>query len=416
MSDFIYEDARHLGFDETRLARIKPFFDNYIEQNKLSGYGILIARGGKIAHQIFSGHAAFADMNDGSENFTPDMDSLFRIYSMTKPITSIALMQLYEQAKFQLYDPVHKFIPTFKNLEVFESGTAQNYTTRKPARDITIHDLLTHQSGLTYDFMFTHTVDAIYRNHRINGARSEKYNLIDFVDKVAEMPLLCDPGAGWNYSVSTDICGRLIEIISGQSLDDYFAEHIFTPLGMDDTSFTISEDKKNRLTHNYSRDPLSRKITLADSPTKTIYKEGREFLSGGGGLLSTMDNYYRFTEMLRQNGRVNDTSIIMPKTLKLMTSNHLPRNETLMEHASGAFSEVSYGGTGFGLGFSVIVNEAATTTVSSRGLYSWGGLASTFFWVDPTEDLVVIFMTQLMPSASYPVRPQLFQLVYGSLL
>lgn len=410
MDKFPHAPAHDFGFDTARLNYIEQFLQSYLDKERLPNWGLSILRSGNVIYENWQGKSAF------DVGFTPDRHSIYRIYSMTKPITSIGLMMLYEKGLFQLHDPVGKFISGFKKSNVFDQGTARDYTVRKADRPMTIHDLLTHQSGLTYDFMMETPVDAIYRNQKINGARSEQYNLQDFCDQVAELPLLFSPGEAWNYSVSTDVCGRLIEVISGQSLDDYFADQILAPLGMNDTMFTISDDRLNRLTNNYSRDPLSGKITLADSPERTIYRPGRKFLSGGGGLLSTMNDYARFCEFLRRGGELDGVRLLSPHTIKLMTSNHLPQNKTLMEHARGTFSEVSYGGTGFGLGFSVITNPAETPAVSFSGNYSWGGLASTFFWNDRQNDMSVIFLTQLMPSGAYPLRPQLQQLIYAALI
>lgn len=406
----IEQRPEDLGFDSRRLSRLEPFFDSYLSRKKVSGYGILVARSGKIVHLGMRGQSAFKG------GFALESDSIFRIYSMTKPITSVALMMLYEEGLVQLYDPVSKFIPSFSDLRVFAGGTAHDYTTREVEREMTVHDLLTHQSGLTYDFMLMHPVDALYRKARINGLRSEAFDLEEFVDALSKLPLVFSPGERWNYSVSTDVCGRLIEIISGQSLDDFLAGRIFKPLQMDDTFFTIPAEKLSRLTHNYMRDPDSGKINLSDSPTKTIYRPGRRFLSGGGGLLSTMPDYFKFCEMLHRGGFASDGEMLLsPKTLSMMTCNHLPNGETLVDRAHGSFSEMSYGGTGFGLGFGVITDPSQTSVVSSRGNYSWGGAASTYFWIDPEEQLTVIFMTQIMPSGSYPMRSQLQQLVYASL-
>jgi CubicO group peptidase (beta-lactamase class C family) len=409
MTDMIFEDAEKLGFDRQRLDAIPAFFDSYLEREKLSGISILVAREGKVAHLSHQGNSAF----DGG--FALNDEAIFRIYSMTKPVTSVALMMLVEQSKLTLQDPVSKFIPSLKDLRVFDQGTAQDYTTRKPAREMTVHDLLTHQSGLTYDFMMSHPVDALYRNSKDLGVRTEHLTLEQVVDQLADFPLVFDPGTQWNYSVSTDVVGRLVEIVSGQSLDAFFEDHIFKPLGMHDTSFTIADDKRHRLTHNYARSPITGKTSLADSPEKTLYAPGRTFLSGGGGLLSTVSDYHKFIDMLRLGGSTKSARILSRKTVAYMTSNHLPNNETLMDRASGSFSEVSYGGTGFGLGFSTVIAPNYTATVSSLGNFSWGGLASTFFWVDPVEDMSVILMTQLMPSGTYPLRPQLTQLVYAAL-
>ena len=410
MSAFPSETAQNMGFDPERMAHIGSFFHSYLDKGRLPNIGITVMRHGHIVYDHWAGHSAF----DGG--FTPDPHSLFRIYSMTKPITSVGLMMLYEKGKFQLYDPVSKFIPAFKGLKVFDTGTAREYTTRDAEREVTIHDLLTHQSGLTYDFMMETPVDALYRNAKINGARSEKYNLEEFCDQVCELPLLFSPGTRWNYSISTDVCGRLIELISGKSLDQYFYDDILLPLGMNDTCFTLAEDQMDRLVNNYSRDPLSGKITLADSPEKTVYRQGRRFMSGGGGLVSTMHDYLRFCQFLHQGGILDGVRLLSPSTIAFMTSNHLPDNETLATRASGSFSEVSYQGIGFGLGFSVVADAAMTPTVSYHGNYSWGGLASTFFWNDPINGISVVFFTQMMPSGTYPIRPQLQQLVYAALV
>ncbi len=403
------KQSRH-GFDRARLEAIPTFLTSYLEQEKLAGFSLLVARRGEIALEAHRGRSAFAA--DGG--FALDANAIFRIYSMTKPITSIGLMMLYEQGKFKLGDPVAKFLPAFGDMRVFRKGTPRQYTTTKPKRQMTVHDLLTHQSGLTYDFMAVHPLDALYRNEKlVSGRRSE--TLAEFCARAAKLPLLFSPGERWNYSIATDVCGHLIEVLSGQTLDAYFDEHIFAPLGMTDTSFTIPDKKRARLTHNYHRDPLKKTIALADSPERTIYAPGRKNLSGGGGLLSTLHDYYRFCRMLLGGGRVGAARLIGRKTLELMTLNHLPGNATLEERGDTIFTESGMTGMGFGLGFAINLGPAATRNVGSPGIFSWGGMASTYFWVDPHEDMIVIFMTQLMPSDAYPARAQLQQLVYAAL-
>lgn len=409
MTKLIEDNPERLGFDSKRLNLMTPFFQNYIDENRIPNFGLLVARGGKIAYHKYRGTSAFG------EGFKPNHKSIYRIFSMTKPIVSIALMQLYEQGKIMLIDDITKYFPAFKNVKVFDGGTTTNYKTRDPDRMITIHDLMTHQSGLTYDFLFEHKVDALYRKAGINGARSERYDTAGLVNALAEMPLIASPGEKWNYSVSTDVIGHIIEVVSGQSLDDYLEQHIFKPLGMKDTGFYVPDSKIKRLTHNYSRDPDTGKITLAETPAKTRFRSPRKFLSGGGGLVSTMEDYFKFCEMLRNGGRQGRVRIIGRSTLKHMLTNQLPNNETIPDRAEGTFAEVTSEGTGFGLGFSVVVNPGALPIAGSMGNYSWGGLASTFFWNDPVEDMSVIFMTQLMPSRSYPIRTQLQQLVYAAL-
>ena len=410
MTIYQFEDADKLGFNPDKVNRLPDFFQSYIDSQRIPGISLLVARDKKIAHLSHSGTSGIGG------GFDIDDETIFRIYSMSKPITSVALMMLVEQSKVMLQDPITKYLPSFKNVKVFESGTPSDYTTREPDRMITVHDLMTHQSGLTYDFMLEHPVDALYRNHKINGAHNEKYDLAEFCDALAEMPLLFSPGDKWNYSVSTDVIGRIVEIASGQNFAEFLSDNIFKPLGMVDTSFTIADDKLGRLINNYSRDPLSHEITLADSAEKTIYRPTRKFLSGGGGLLSTMRDYYIFADMLLRNGTgANGARILSRKTIAYMTANHLPDDKTLLQHGQGSFTEVLFNGIGFGLGVSVVNNPAQTMSPTSLGNYSWGGMASTYFWNDPQEDMVVIVMTQIMPSDSYPLRPQLQQLIYGAL-
>lgn len=406
------KSSRH-GFQRARLEAIPNFLHSYLEQKKLAGFSLLVARHGEVALRVHRGRSAFAEHG----GFALDERTIFRIYSMTKPITSIGLMMLYEQGKFKLGDELAKFLPAFGDVRVFRKGTPRAYETCKPKRAITVHDLLTHQSGLTYDFMATHAVDALYRNQKLVSGRRDE-TLAEFCARAAKMPLLFSPGERWNYSIATDVCGHLIELISGQSLDAYFAEQIFAPLGMRDTSFTIPEEKRARLAHNYQRDPLTKAIRLVDSPERTIYAPGRKNLSGGGGLLSTLEDYYRFCQMLLQRGRIGERAdgerLVSRKTIDLMTCNHLPGNATLEERGDTAFTESGMTGIGFGLGFSINLGPAQTGNIGSPGIFSWGGMASTYFWIDPQEELIVIFMTQLMPSDAYPVRAQLQQLIYGA--
>ena len=410
MPDLVFEDCEKLGFDRARLQAMPDYFNSYLDKEKFAGMSILVAREGKIAQLSHRGTMGF-------ERDEPlDNSAIFRIYSMTKPITSVAIMQLYEQARLLLTDPITKFIPAFKDVKVFDKGTPSDYSVRDPDRMITLHDLLTHQSGLTYDFMLEHPVDAIYRNNKINGARSEKLDTAELCAKLAEMPLLFSPGTAWNYSVATDVLGHIVELVSGQSLDAYFKEHILDPLGMHDTFFHIPDDKRHRLMNNYAYDPIKRTTSLVDSPEKTIYRPGREFLSGGGGLLSTMTDYFRFADMLRRGGSsATGVKILSRKTVEKMCANQLPHNRTLEEHGFGEFTEVAYPGTGFGLGLSTVIEAGVTVSTNSVGNTSWGGLASTIFWNDPVEDMTVIMMTQLMPASTYPLRPQVAQLVYGAL-
>ncbi len=404
-----------LGFDQDRLKAIDSFLQReYLDTGRFPGFSFLVGRGDEIAYQSNLGYAD---------------DAIFRIYSMSKPVTSIALLQLIEQGKVMLGDPVSRFMPAWADLRVFRDGSHAVFETTFPEREMTVQDLLTHTSGLTYGWMFRHPVDAIYRKRGVD--RLAGNSLEEFCDQLADVPLLFSPGTEWSYSVSTDVCGRLVEIISGQSLDDYFSEHILNPLGMADTGFFVDDERAERLTPNYalttvspfgvpegatSPDGMNDETVMIDSGGDTSpYRSSPTYLSGGGGLVSTMADYHRFCRMLLGRGQLDGVRVIGRKTLEYATSNHLPNGADLAAMGQEVFSETNYNGVGFGLGFSVVLNPADSQVISSPGAFAWGGAASTMFWVDPAEDLLVIGMTQLMPSSAYPIRDQMKSLVYGAL-
>jgi CubicO group peptidase (beta-lactamase class C family) len=342
-------------------------------------------------------------------------DTIFRIYSMSKPITSVALMMLYEHGHFQLDDPVHRFIPAWRDLGVYQMGNSSSgWATTPVERPMTVRDLLTHMSGLTYGFMARTNVDAAYRRIKV-GREDAGGTLQDMVDKLAELPLEFSPGTRWNYSVSTDVCGHLVEVISGQRFDRYLRENIFDPLGMVDTGFTVPAESLERFAACYTR-RRDKSLRLEDDPETSIYAKEATFFSGGGGLVSTAADYLRFCSALARGGELDGTRLLGRKTLELMTSNHLPGGRDLSEMATGAFSETTYDGVGFGLGFSVTLDPVTAQVVGSPGEFAWGGAASTAFWIDPAEELVVIFMTQFMPSRTFNFRGQLKQLIYGAII
>lgn len=294
-------------------------------------------------------------------------------------------------------------------------GEAQGHLDIERTRPMTVRDLLSHTSGLTYGFMERTNVDAAYRQLGVADRGKAGNTLQQMVDTLAELPLEFSPGTRWNYSVSTDVVGHLIEVLSGQPLDVYLREHILQPLGMHDTGFTVSAEQLPRLACNYERQRDGR-LRLIDAPERTQYRECT-FFSGGGGLVSTASDYFRFTSMLRNGGHLDGVRLLGRKTLELMTMNHLPGGQDLTQLAqAGMFTETAYAGVGFGLGFSVMLDPARAQILGSPGEYAWGGAASTAFWVDPQEDLSVIFMTQLMPSSSYPLRRALRTLVYAALV
>lgn len=402
-------DAKDLGFSKERLELIPAFFQSYLDKKKLAGYSVLLARGGEVALQTSQG------MMDWDTGQPMADDTIFRIYSMSKPITSVALMMLYEEGKFQLGHDVHRYIPEFKDLRVFDEGWAEQYTTREPDRPMMIIDLLRHTSGLSYDFQYGGVVDELYRLHRVPGVRGEDATLSEFTQQLSKLPLKFSPGTKWNYSVSTDVCGRLVEILSGKTLDVFLKERILDPLGMVDTGFHVREGEAHRFATCYEKNPVTRAVELQDKASESRYLKPRQFLSGGGGLVSTIGDYFRFCKMILNGGELDGARLLSPTTIDFMSLNHLPENQTMKDMGDNLFSESRTDGAGFGLGFSVVIDQARDMSAESVGSLSWGGMASTRFWVDPAEDLIGIFMTQLMPSATYPLSEQLKQLTYAAI-
>jgi CubicO group peptidase (beta-lactamase class C family) len=394
-------DPDSLGLDSVVLENIRQYLnDTYVDDGKYVGTMTLVSRKGQVAYLDSLG---FMDR----ENKRPmQEDAIFRIYSMSKAITSIAIMQLYEKSKFRLDDPVYWYIPSWKNLRVYQSGVYPNFLTSRPERHMTIRDLLTHMSGLTYDFMYKSNVDAAYRKTKVQQAET----LEEFVEILSTLPLEFSPGNKWNYSVSTDVLGYLVEVISGMKLEEYFNTNIFEPLNMEDTSFSCPQEKVDRLASLYEHVPNGEPRLLEIPFLNT------KMASGGGGLFSTMVDYHNFCSMLLNQGEFNGKRLIGRKTLELMTVNHLPNNQDLTEMSESAFSETPYAGVGFGLGFSVMLDPAKSQTTSDIGEYGWGGAASTVFMINPKEDMFIIFLTQLLPSSTYQVRRELRSLVYSSLM
>jgi len=417
-SDLTVSDPSALGFDPARLAKIDDFIkERYIDSGRFPGFSLLISRRGEIAHLSSQGHR---NVETGSPMET---DSIVRIYSMTKPITSVALLSLYEEGRFRLDEPVSNFIPSWSDLRVWADGSPVAYSTSFPEREMTIRDLFTHTSGLTYSWMRRHPVDALYRQANVDG----DHKLEDWVEILAGMPLLFSPGSQWSYSVATDVLGRLIEVISGQPFDQFLAERIFQPLGMNDTTFQVSDEQADRFASCYvvpSMSPFGvpegaagdEKTVIDDGGPTSPYRQPRAFLSGGGGLASTLGDYHRFTQMLLQGGAVDGTRILGRKTIEYAASNHLPGGADLATMGQAVFSETNYDGVGFGLGFSVVLDPMAAQVITSPGEYAWGGAASTLFWIDPVEELTVIGLTQLLPSSAYPIRQELKPLIYSALV
>ncbi|HAN69087.1 MAG TPA: serine hydrolase [Halieaceae bacterium] len=396
-----------LGLNAAQLARIGEHLrDRYIQPGKLPGSITLIARYGRV------GLLDVAGLSDLERDTPMSENTIFRIYSMSKPITSVALMMLYERGLFSLEDPVHRFIPEWRNLAVRTAGAFPLFATAPCERPMTIRDLLRHTSGLTYDFLRESNLDYAYRKLQVANP-APGYTLKHMIEQLAQLPLEFSPGTRWNYSVATDVLGYLIEVISGQSLPVYLQEHLFGPLGMVDTAFNITPDKVQRLASCYERD-AAKKLVCNDDGQASQFRD-RVFYSGGGGLLSTVGDYFRFCQMLLQGGTLDGVRILGSRTLDYMTANHLPGDVDLEQYAMGSFSETEYEGVGFGLGFANKMDPVKNGNLASLGSFFWGGLASTLFWVDPEEELVVIFMTQLMPSSTFNLRGQLESMVYAAL-
>jgi CubicO group peptidase (beta-lactamase class C family) len=397
-----------VGLSSERLARAdRHLLERYVGPGKIAGCLTLVARRGEVVEISPLGR------RDLARDLPMTEDTIFRIYSMTKPIVSVALMTLFEEGRFALGDPVDRFLPAFRETGVWVQGRHPLFVTRPPERPMTVHDLLTHQSGLTYGFMQRSNVDAAYRRLGIGEPRPGE-TLAGMVDAVARLPLEFSPGAAWNYSVSTDVVGRLVEVISGKPLDAFLRERVFAPLGMQDTGFRVPEGQHERFAACYTRGP-GKQLVLEDDPADSRWTREVTLFSGGGGLVSTARDYLRFCEMLRRGGALDGARILSRRTLALMTSNHLPGGRDLTHCALGHFAETKYEGQGFGLGFSVVLDRVAARTTASPGSYGWGGAASTIFWIDPLEELVVIFLTQLIPSRTFDFRGQLQAIVYGAL-
>lgn len=417
-----------VGFSAQRLDRVSSWLDDQINSSRLAGAGVLIGRKGKVAYFETAGHA------DIEADRPFQRDSIARIYSMTKPITTVAAMMLYEQGCFQLDDPIAKFLPEFSDMKVWVGGAADVRETRPADGPITVKQIMTHTSGLTYWFMQADLVDAEYRQRglAIPGAIGE---LKDWVQALSELPLICQPGSAWNYSVSTDVLGRLVEVWSGQDLQSFFQTRILQPLGMVDTGFHVDREHHSRFTTLYappgggdlsnvgrtkkSESAGSRPtggLNVQDSASESSFLQPSTLYSGGGGLVGTMSDYARFCQMLLNKGELGGVRLLGRTSVEHMVVNHLPDNRDMAAMGQPVWSETSYNGIGFGLGFAVVLDPIKAHIVTSPGEYHWGGAASTFFWLDPKEDLYVVLFTQLIPSSSYPIRRELRTSVYQALI
>ncbi|TWP35594.1 serine hydrolase domain-containing protein [Leekyejoonella antrihumi] len=393
------------GLDAGRLDRLDAHLRAYVDDGRLPGFHVQVNRHGQVAHSTAYGRRDMAT----DAPITPD--TLYRIYSMTKPITTVAAMMLYERAALDLSEPVSKYVPAFEDVRVYVGGPAPAPVTRPATEPIRIKHLMTHTAGLTYGFHRVHVTDEILRGCIDEFAPPAGTDLAKACDLYAQVPLRFDPGTSWNYSVATDVLGRVVEVVSGQSLDDFFRDHILGPLEMSDTAFHAVD--VDRLATLYGLGPDG--IVPLDQIGRAARSQPA-ILSGGGGLVSSMADYTRFTDLLLHGGRLGDVRLLSDRTVSFMTRNHLPGGADLDEFGIPLFAETPFRGVGFGLGFSVTIDPVRAALASSAGEFGWGGMASTYFWVDPAEDMTIVFMTQVMPSSAYPVRSELKQLVYSALV
>jgi CubicO group peptidase (beta-lactamase class C family) len=400
-------DPTEAGFDADRLARIDAHFARYVDDGRLPGWQVVVSRAGRVVHASTYGR------RDIAADLPFADDTIVRIFSMTKPITSVAAMMLYEEGAFQLKDPVSDFIPEFADTPVYRSGSAVRPVLEPLTEPMRVWHLLTHTSGLTYGFHNTHVTDALYRKAGFEWSTPPGADLEECCRRWAEMPLAFQPGTEWNYGVSTDVLGRVVEVASGRSLDEFLHERVLGPLGMTDTSFWVPDDDHDRLAELYIPDPATGTATPSPFPRPVMRPAA---LQGGGGLCGTAADYLRFCHMLLGRGELDGVRLLGSRTVDYMARNHLPGNADLETFGRPLFAETTFDGIGFGLGFSVVMDPVGNKTLSSAGEFAWGGAASTAFWVDPAEEIVVVFLTQLLPSSTHPIRPQLKQLVYQALV
>ncbi|MEK7425307.1 MAG: serine hydrolase domain-containing protein [Actinomycetota bacterium] len=393
-----------VGLDASRLARIDRHFERYVDDGRLAGWMLTIAREGRVAHVSMCGH------RDREAGLAVSSDTIWRLYSMTKPITSVAALMLWERGAFELHDPVSNFLPEFSEPMVWRAGSVTRPILEPATEQMQMWHLLTHTSGLTYGFMYAHPLDELYRRAGFEWGVPNDVSLAGLCERLATLPLLFQPGTEWNYSMSTDVLGRVLEVISGQPLDELLGVSVFEPLGMIDTAFFVPESDHDRLAMLYGAHPTTA-LAMRLETAAEVAKHRPQAALGGGGLVGTARDYHRFAEMLRNEGELDGVRLLSPRTVRYAASNHLPGGVDLTAFGRPLFAETTFDGVGFGLIGSVTVDPVAAKVPGSPGDFGWGGAASTSFWVDPVEDLTCTFMTQLLPSSTHPIRSQLKQLV-----
>ncbi|MFI7346303.1 serine hydrolase domain-containing protein [Streptomyces sp. NPDC049936] len=399
-------DAGAAGLDAEALDRLDLHFARQVDEGRLPGFLVAVARGGRVAHLTAHG------LRDLAAGLPVTAGTLWRIYSMTKPVTSVAVLTLVEEGRLSLDDPVARYLPAFAEPRVYVRGSGDGTVTRPAERPVLVRHLMTHTAGLTFGFYHSHAVDGLYRAAGLESSVRPGADLAETVDLYASLPLQFEPGTEWNYSVASNVLGRLVEVVSGQPLDAFFAARIFGPLGMTDTGFHVTDEQAERLAELYGETDDG-----SIEPVPGLPLRGRpRFLSGSGGLVSSAYDVHRFAEMLRRRGALDGVRVLAPGTVDLMTRNHLPGGADLRALGSRpAHDRPGNDGVGFGLGVSVVTDPSRTQSPSGPGTYGWSGVATTTFWVDPGRDLTVQFMTQVRPRSSHTVYPDLKRLVHEAL-
>ncbi|WP_458246526.1 serine hydrolase domain-containing protein [Streptomyces sp. MAI_2237] len=400
-------DPSEVGLDAKALDRLDQHLAHHVDEGRVPGFLVAVARGGRVAHLTMLGH------RDVAAGLPVEHDTLWRIYSMTKPVTSVAALILVEEGRLSLDDPVARHLPAFADPQVYEGGSGADVRTRLARGPVLIRHLLTHTAGLTFAFYRSHPVDALYRAAGLESSVLPGTDLARTVDVYASLPLQFEPGTQWNYSVATNVLGRVVEVVSGQSLDEFFAERILGPLGMSDAGFQVTDEQAPRLAELYGETESGGIEPVAGLPLRG----GRpRLLSGSGGMVASAYDMHRFMELLRRRGELDGVRLLAPETVDLMTRNHLPGNADLRSFGSRpAHDEPHNDGVGFGLGVSVVIDPERTQVPSTLGAYGWSGAATTTFWVDPVHDLTVQFMTQVRPKSSLRIVPDLKRLVHEAI-
>ncbi|MFF6994731.1 serine hydrolase domain-containing protein [Streptomyces sp. NPDC008313] len=392
------------GLDPGVLSRLDEHLTRLVDTGRLPGYLVSVARHGRVAHLTTYG------FRDREARLPVETDTVWRIHSMTKPVVSVAALMLWEEGRLRLTDPLSRHLPAFAAPRVFVSGSGEEMVTRPAAGPLLVRHLLTHTAGLTYGFYESHPVDALYRAAGVESAGPPGADLAESCDVYARLPLQFDPGTQWNYSVATNVLGRLVEVVSGRSLDVFLAERILGPLGMEDTGFQVTAGQAGRLATMYADDGRGGIRPVAGLPVH----ERPRFLSGGGGLVATAHDYHRFMELLRGRGELDGVRLLRPETVDTMTSNHLPGGTDLYTFGSPVHRLPDNTGVGFGLGVSVVTDPGITRSPTVRGSYGWSGAGSTTFWITPRQDLTVQFLTQLRPNPATSVIEDVRRLAHGA--